>query len=460
MSDLMTSLTNAARSLDAQQYGLDVTGQNIANVNTAGYAVRTVGLTENVAPGTNSDGGVLITGAPAQRDNFLEARLRSLQSPAAMDGAVADALNIVQTALGTPGSSLDSSLAAFFQSFATLSQDSTSSTSRAGVIASGQQLASAFNAMSAQISAQQRATDDSIRSGVGQINALAAQIAQYNAAIGGANGADVESVRDNLNVALTSLSKLANVGVMTRSDGGVDVTIGNGRALVVGSNAYSLTAASTPPSGLAAITTGGVDISSEISGGQIGGWLSVRDSLLPGYQSQLDQIAFGVAQQVNALHKAGFDASGNPGGNFFAPLASASGAAAALAVDPALAADSSLVAASSTGASGDNQTAKAIAALADARVASGGTATFTQAWSQLVYQVGSDTQSAQASQTTHQAVLSAVQQLRDSVSGVSMDDEATALMTYQRGYQANAKYFSTVNTILDVLMGMAGVTLS
>ncbi|MFI5179431.1 MAG: flagellar hook-associated protein FlgK [Vicinamibacterales bacterium] len=456
----MTSLTNASNALNAQQYGLDVTGQNIANINTSGYARRQVQLAEVALPGGGSDGGVTIVGAPAQRDAFLEARLRAEQPIERQNGAVADSLSVVQTALGGAGSSLDGALSAFFQSFGTLAQDPTSSVARDGVVRQGTQLAASFNDLSSQFDTSIKTADAQIRGGLTEINALASQIASLNAAIGGANGADAEALKDKQSVAITSLTQLAGVNVMARSDGGVDVTVGNGRALVIGANTYALGATSTPPSGQAAITSGGVDITSEVSGGQVGGWLQVRDTLVPGYKSQLDQLAMTVAQQVNAVHSAGYDLSGKAGGNFFTPIAAAPGAAAAIAVNPALAADSSLVAASQTGTSGDNQTAKALAALADAPVAGGGTATFTQAWSQLVYKIGSDAQTAQSNQENHQTILSAVQRLRDSVSGVSLDDEATSLMTFQRGYQANAKYFSTVNTVLDVLFGMAGVTLS
>src|SRR5262249_32749492 len=158
-----------------------------------------------------------------------------------------------------------------------------------------------------------------------RLNTLASQIASLNAAIGGANGADVESLKDRQNVAVRSLSQLASVGVMTRADGGVDVTIGNGRALVVGANAYALGAVSTGPSGRAGFPSGAPDITAEITGGQVGGWRDVRDTIIPGYKTQLDQLAFTVAQQVNAVHTAGYDLNGNTGNRFFAALGSASG---------------------------------------------------------------------------------------------------------------------------------------
>jgi flagellar hook-associated protein 1 FlgK len=457
MASLFGSLSTAARSLDAQQFGLDVTGKNIANVNTDGFTRRSVSLTELTSPNAGADGGVTISGAPAQRDAFLEARLRGEEPGVALGGTISNALGVVQTSLGETGKSIDGDLTAYFEAFRVLSQDPTSSVARDTVVSQGVRLAKSFNDMTTRLYESQTATDTQIKGSISQINALTTQIASLNAAISGASGTSAESLKDQQAIAIRSLSKLAQVGVMQRSDGGFDVTIGDGRALVVGGNSYQLGAAPTPPAGMTAVMLNGTDITSEIQGGQMGGALQVRDILIPGYQAQLDQLANAVVTQVNAVHAAGFDLNGNPGGNFFTPLAGVAGSAKNIAVDPALPANSSLVAASQSGAVGDNQTAKAIAALADAPTVGAGGATFMQAWSQIVFQVGSDTQSAIAAQQSHQDVLSAVQQLRDSVSGVSLDDEATQMLTFQRGYQANAKFFSTVNDVIDLLMNMVKV---
>jgi flagellar hook-associated protein 1 FlgK len=185
--------------------------------------------------------------------------------------------------------------------------------------------------------------------------------------------------------------------------------------------------------------------------------LQVRDTLVPDYQNRLDQLAFGGAHQVGTQHAPGVDAHRDTGPTFFAPLASAAGAAAELAVDPAVVANSSLVAASQTGAAGDNQTAKAIANLRDARVLNGGTTSMSDAWSQLVYRVGADSQNAQAQQQNGQQIVNQIATLRDQVSGVSLDEESAAMMKFQRAYQANAKMFSTVDEVLTTLMSMVGV---
>jgi flagellar hook-associated protein 1 FlgK len=130
------------------------------------------------------------------------------------------------------------------------------------------------------------------------------------------------------------------------------------------------------------------------------------------------------------------------------------GAAAGLQIASALAADSGLVAASGTGAIGDNATARTLAALRDSKFANGGTATAVEAWAQLAYRIGTDLASARSANSAGEQVMQQLEQLRAQVSGVSMDEEAANLVRFQRAYEANARYFTTVNDLLDTLMGM------
>jgi flagellar hook-associated protein 1 FlgK len=452
---LIGTLSEANSGLAAAEFGLNVTGQNIANLNTEGYVRRTVGLAE-VPPG--SGGGVQITGARGLRDALLEARIRQQFPGEEQQGAIATSLSAIEASLGAPGESIDGSLSKFFSAFASLAQDPSSAIARDGVVEQGQQLARAFNGMAGGLVDARRSTDAQIRAGVLQINDLASQIAALNTSIGNASGGDADAMRDQLGMALKALSGLADVQVLQRPDGGADVSIGTGRALVVGGNTYALGIGSAGISGMATLTSGGVDITSEIKRGQIGGLLQVRDTLVPDYQNRLDQLAFGVAQQVNSLHTAGFDASGNTGQLFFTSLTSTSGAAAALTVDPTLAGNSALVAASTTGTAGDNQTAKGIANLADARVMAGGTASLSDVWGQLVYRVGSDSQLAQTRQASGQQMVDQITKLRDQVSGVSLDEEAAAMLKFQRAYQANAKLFMSADSMMTTLMAMVGVS--
>jgi flagellar hook-associated protein 1 FlgK len=454
MSGLLDSLSVASRALDVQRMGMDVIGQNIANVNTPGYTKRTLSLTEvGASDPTNAGGGVTVESVTAARDPFVESSIRVQSSAVASQGAVADSLSAVETALGQPGSSIDASISSFYDAWSTLANDPTSASSRDAVVSQGQTLATDLNTLAGQLSTAQLNADEQVRSGVDQINRLTTQIASINAAIAQPN-ADADTLKDQLTTVLGTLAGLANVNVTTEANGTADVSMGNGLALVQGANATALGVTPSGPQGLAQITLGDQTITSDVTGGSMGGQLQVRDTLVPGYQQQLDQLAFDLGTQVNAQQKAGFDATGTAGGDFFSLPASAAGAAAAITVDPTLAANSQLVAASSTGAVGDNQNALAMVALQDQPTLAGGTASAAQLWSQLVYNVGADASDAQSAQTTSQAVLDQLTTLRDATSGVSIDDQAAMLMQYQRAYEATARYFSTISTTLDALMAM------
>ena len=193
--------------------------------------------------------------------------------------------------------------------------------------------------------------DTRIRAAVEEVNALATQVAEINAAIPNAraNGSAL-TLEDQQATLVRRLAELVDVHVIPRQQGGVDLTIGNGRPLVVADIPYTLETAPSGANGYAALTSQGTPVTSEITGGTLGGLLHVRDTAVPGYLSSLDTLAFETAGQVNALHAAGFDLSGSAGGAFFsfstAPVGVA-GAAAALRVDPAIVADNSRIAAAS-----------------------------------------------------------------------------------------------------------------
>ncbi len=452
MPGLFDSLTMAARSLQAQQFGINVTGQNISNVNTAGYSRRVTDFADVPMP---AGGGVEVEGVRSIRDTLIERRLMAQIPLGTYDAAVADALAVVETSLGRTGDTLDARLNEFFDAFAELSESPTSAVARREVQVAGQALATAFNETSVRLDASRQGADARLRNAVDEINAIATRIAEINAAMPAATASNGGlTLRDEQATLVRRLSELASVRTIAREDGGVDVTIGNGRALVVGANAYQVETVSTPPSGYASLMAGEFDITSEVTGGTIGGLLYVRDSAIPGYLVSLDTLAAQTAASVNGVHTAGYDLSGATGGSFFSystPPSGVNGAAAALRVDPAIVADNSLIAAAGTPLSGDNTNARALAALRSQRVLNG-TATLHDGWGDLVYRVGSDVQSASNARDTHQKITGEIDALRDQVSGVSLDEEALNLLKFQRAYEANAKLFTTIDSLLDTLM--------
>ncbi len=143
MSNLFASLYATSRALEAQRYGLDVVGQNIANVNTPGYVRRVIDLQAVPPPSPNeADGGVEVAGVRALRAGYLESRLAQELPAQQREAALAETLDLAQTAIGAPGASLDATLSAFFDSFSRLAEDPSSSTARQEVLIQGSNLAS------------------------------------------------------------------------------------------------------------------------------------------------------------------------------------------------------------------------------------------------------------------------------------------------------------------------------
>ena len=297
MSDLFASLNSAARALEAQRTGLDIVGQNIANVNSPGYTRRALTLSP-VAPTSkfSAGQGVTVTDIHAQRDLMIERRLRMELSLQQREATVADTLGVVELSLGKAGASLDAELSAFFDSFQTLAEDPTSAVSRNEVQQRAQGLAASFRTISTGLATAQRDADRQIGGAVDEINNLVGRIRALNETIASSPPELRLSPQDEQALLVRQLSQLADVTVLERTEGGVDVSIGNGRPLVVGITSYEIDTATTGPAGFLDLTaTGGYALNSEVTGGKLGALLDVRDTTMETYKSQLDELAYEVA---------------------------------------------------------------------------------------------------------------------------------------------------------------------
>src|SRR5688572_13350417 len=240
---------------------------------------------------------------------------------------MAEALSVVESALGKPGTSLDANLQKFFDSFAELSEMPTSASHRESVIIQGEGLAAAFSDMAGRLESARLDADRAARGTVDDINSLVERFAALNVSIGNASSRERSlHARDEQFDLVRQLSELVDVQVLDREEGGIDLSIGNGRSVVVGETAYKIQVTATAPNGHAAFSINGANVTSEIKAGRLGGFLQVRDSNVPDYMSRLDTLAYAVATEVNALHSTGFDQTGAAAGTFFTAPAAVAGA--------------------------------------------------------------------------------------------------------------------------------------
>jgi flagellar hook-associated protein 1 FlgK len=457
VANLFAMLGVSARALEAHRFGLDVAGQNIANVNTPGYSRRIAHL-QALAPldRWSAGGGVAATGLQAVRDAFIAHRLRGEISRLAGHEAGAQVLGMLEVGLGAPGTSIGAKLEDLFDAFAAVADDPTSLAARRVAIEAGATLAATFREVSSQLSAGAREIDSRLRAATDQVNGLAQRVAALNREMASARPGEArtEQLRDELDLALEQLAQLIDVRAVTREDGGIDVELDGGVALVLGGTARGVSSVSTT-GGHVALSVDGTALGGSV-GGALGTLIRTRDEVLPEYLAQLDQLAHDVATRINARHQAGFDLTGATGGAFFVPPGAVDGASARLSMSGALLAPGGEAgfAASASGAAGDNENARRLVAVRDERALLGGTATVGEAWAALASAVGADVAAARDAATTGAEAVEQLLNLRDSISGVSLDEEAAEMMRFQRGYEANARVFGAIDELLDVLMGL------
>jgi flagellar hook-associated protein 1 FlgK len=240
------------------------------------------------------------------------------------------------------------------------------------------------------------------------------------------------------------------------SSQGLTLTTDNGTPLVVGSTAYALTN-SVNASGYNDVYAGGTDVTSDIQGGNLGGFIQSRDQYLASTKTQLDQFAFQFATAVNNVQTAGSDVNGNAGVALFNPpnttTGTATGAASSIAV--ALTSGSQIAAAATSGASGDNTNLTNMIDLQNQTITNG--ATPTNAFSNLTFSVGNVISQANSNSTSTGNVISQLQNQQGSVEGVSVDEESSNLVLFERSYQAAAKVISTVDTLMGNVLDMGAV---
>jgi flagellar hook-associated protein 1 FlgK len=295
--------------------------------------------------------------------------------------------------------------------------------------------------------------DAAVTGVVSQINGLTSRIARLNQQIVTAEigGNTANSLRDERGVAINELASLLNIDYYEAEDGTFSVSTSS-EPLVTAGFAETMWLQRTGPYGFGQVMVGQDDITAAINDGRLGGLLQVRDQLIPDYQADLDTLAESIISSVNTIHRAGTDLQAPPSSpalDFFNPAASVAGAAKAFSVNPAVAADARNIAAGQSGAPGDNANALAIAALPDQRIVAAGTQTFVDAFAALQSRIGVDAQGAENQLETINAIRTQLQNSRDALSGVSLDEEAIDLIRFQRAYQASAKFINVIDQLTE-----------
>src|SRR5579883_417902 len=474
MPGLFDTLNLAMRSMQAQQTGVTITGQNLANANNPAYSRQRVNFqTSDPTPtqGAVLGTGVQVAGIQQIRDLLLDNQLRDEGSAGSFWTTTQGALENTQTQLGefingsaasangasgtnsaTSAQGLSTQLNNLFSAFQAVATDPASLAQRQNLVSQAQSLASAFNQVSSRLAGVNSNLNSSITSDVGSANQLLSDIAGLNADIArteSATGASANDLRDVRQQKLESLAKFANVATSTAADGSLTVSIG-GIAMVTGTKLTDTLQTYDAGGGQLQVRAATAGTSITLTGGSIAAEIQTRDGALATLRTGLDSLASQLITQVNGVYTAGYDLNGNTGANFFTGTnASDIGVNSNLGNDP-----SQVQAAGIAGAKGENAVALALARLSQTPNAALGNLTLGDAYSHLVTNLGNSLANANEQVANQDSVTSMLTQQRDSISGVSMEEELTNLMTFQKAYQASAQIVSTINLMLQTLVNM------
>ncbi len=454
MGGLNTSLLIGMQALDVNQAALDATSNNIANSNTAGYTEEVPDITENAeteVDGQVTGGGVTLNGLQSIRDELLNLQIQQQTSSQSSIDEQSSVLSQIQSYFSTSsGDDLATEFTAFSSALTGLSASPSSTSAQQNVISTGQSLAQSFNSTADALTTAQSEADSTVSQTVQQINSLTTQIAQLNGEVNqltgsGQDGGTIEDQRDEL---VQQLSALTDVSISTSTDGET-ITTGNGTALVVGSTSYALQTV-TGSNGFQQVEdSSGNNITSDITGGTLGGAITVRDTTLAGFLSSLNTLASQFGTAFNAAQAEGYNSNGTAGTDFFTVPANTATAAAGISVAIT---DPSDIAASSDGTSGSNGNVANLSATLTSALPSGETA--PNAYAALVFQVGNAASTATSESTAIGQHLLSLTDQQSSVSGVSVDDETTNLIRYQTAYEAAARIVSTIQQLSTVTLDM------
>jgi len=432
-----SGLQTALKGLLAHQRALDVTSHNIANQNTVGYSRQEAVLGASRA--TRIDAGALQNGAGAHlgsgvdvlayrriRDRFLDLQYRAQAMRLGGLAAKARGLEGVEVALAEPGENgIAHRLGVFWSAWSDVANSPENSATRQVLVEQAGALAIAIATLDAQMAtaAQHAAAEhEAIVGPGGEVALIADEIARLNETIRSSVAARIEpnDLYDRRDYLLDQLSALGQVSVTDLGDGTIEVAFGDAALPLVEGTTVNWPQALAEP------------------GGKLGALLELSQpgGLIASYRAELEAFAQSLADAVNALHTSGC------GPAFFTYTAGSVASTLAVAVT----ADE--VVTSATPDPGANEIATAIAALR-------GGAPDT-AYASLVGRIGSDVGQVRREEANAEALVAAVQDRRDATSGVSLDEEVSNLVRFQRGYQASARAMSTIDEALDVLINRTG----
>ena len=471
MLGLFGALNMAGQSLQTQMAGIEVTGQNLSNVNTTGYTRQAVDIetspdiTTGIGPeGTGAEAVSIqqITNALLNNQiqgqqstngywNSQQTNLQTIQDD--LDEFLSDANSTSSStsASTTASSGISTLLTNFFNDAQAVATSPTSIPARQSLISAAQNLASAFNQINSGFNTAAGNLNTSLSNDVDSANQLLSNIATLNQQISVAEfgGGHPNDLIDQQQQDLKNLAQLTNITTTAGANGAVNVSIG-GQSLVSGNQVVDTLQTYDPGNGnlLVQTATGGAHLT--LTSGSMQGTIDARDGTLATLQTDINNLASSFITQVNNVYTAGYGLNDTTGSGLFTGTgASTIGVNTSLINDPTL-----FQAAGSPNSNGDNSVALQLAQLGQNAWASLDNQTFSGYNAQTVGNFGDALQTANNQVSNQSVVMNMLTNQQASVSGVSIDQEMTNLLGFQQAYEASAELVTTINQLFGDTLAM------
>ncbi len=489
MPGQFSTINSALRGMQAQQKALQTTAHNIANASTPGFTRQQTVMAASTPfpmPGMNREAGPGQVGTGVDilmirriRDAFLDTQIRAESASLGQWEVRRDALQQVEVIFMEPSESgLNTILSQFWNSWQELSKNAESSPVRTTVRETSIALAEAIRHTYAQLNTVHSDLLRTAEIRVIQVNSIARQVADLNTQIAniqqsGHQPNDLKDQRDKLLDELARIIPFTTEEILDpqtgRETGAIRVILS---ATEQGSTGPRDLVYWREPAVLALQPDGIIHWQKLVSGeppdpppqlnvtnGAMKGLATARD-LVTSYMKDLDVLARGLIDLVNQVHQDGIDLDGNSGHYFFTGTGAAD-----MEVAPEIRGNVRKIAASTTGAAGDGANALNIVALKSTRLrvsADGSTlelagpgvggTTFDNFYKDFIARLGVATNESTRMADNQAALLAQLEQRKEMVSGVSLDEEMANMVLYQRAYQASARVIAVVDEMLEVIV--------
>lgn len=472
MGGLFHSLGIGAESLFANRQGIDTTAHNIANAQTEGYSRQSVKISQrdpSIVRGHPIGNGVYVGSVKRSHDKFIEKQLNQHESSKSQSNEIYNSLQGLQLIFSPElTATIAQEVSEFFAGVQIASNMPDDLTARTVVVDKGKNLAAAFRNVDKELRTNRESLNETVLHEANEISNLTKQIANLNIKIKeleinrGSEANDLHDQRDSL---VTNLASKMDINYYQDKEGLVVIRGPNESLLVERGLAATLSVIRNPENEamydvVALDFDGDVDknLTKDIGSGSLAGIIHVRDKVAKRLIDDTNELAFKFTDQFNSVHKQGFglnNFSESTGRDFFEPLRDKDNAAMSIKVSDLIANSTDAISFGSTpNTVGDNVNANQMLRLRDMRMFDDGNASFVDFYSNYVGILGSEIVKAKHQSETDDVIHADIIARKESISGVSLDEEASHMIKWQTAFTASSKVITTVDEMLETVLGL------